>query len=64
MSSLVVNIDSEIKKYISVDEKKVDIYDLFNTFWVDLHFLLKEKKYNKNFVNGLENWNYIISDSF
>jgi len=64
MSTLVVDIDKEVQRYVSIEEKKVNIYDLFNTFWVDLHFLLKEKKYNNNFMNSLEKWDYIISDSF
>jgi hypothetical protein len=32
MSSLVVDIDTEVQKYISIKENKIDIYDLFNTF--------------------------------
>ena len=64
MSSLVVDIDTEVQKYIPVEKEKVNIYDLFNTFWVDLHFLLKEKRYNNNFINSLEKWDYIISDTF
>lgn len=64
MTSLVIDIDTEVKKYIKVEKEKVNIYDLFNTFWVDLHFLLKEKKYSNNFTKNLEKWEYIISDSF
>ena len=64
MTSLIVDIDTEVKKYIKIEKEKVNIYDLFNTFWVDLHFLLKEKKYSNNFTKNLEKWEYIISDSF
>ena len=64
MSSLVVDIDTEVQKYIPIKKEKLDIYELFNTFWVDLHFLLKEKKYNNSFIDNLKKWDYITSDTF
>ena len=64
MSTVVVDIDTEVQKYIPVNDKNLNIYDLFNVFWIDLNFLLKEKKYNNSFIENLENWNYITSDTF
>jgi len=64
MSTVVVDIDTEVQKYIPVDDKNLNIYDLFDAFWIDLNFLLKEKKYNNSFIESLENWNYITSDTF
>jgi len=64
MNDLIVSIDKEVSWYITPKGEKINIYSLFNTFWVDLHFLLKEKKYNNSFINNLEKWNYITSDTF
>lgn len=44
--------------------KNINIVDLFSIFWIDINFLVSEKKYQSEYLNDLKNNDFNISKDF
>lgn len=63
MTTIMVDIPNEIKENIWL-ESHVNITDLFKKFWIDLEFVLKERKYSKQFLIDIEKQDFSIDNKF
>ena len=66
MTTVKIEIPSSINKtiWLSDTQNIINIVDLFEKFWIDLNFLLKERKYQKKFLKDLEENDFIESNNF
>lgn len=45
-------------------KNNVDLPSLFLMFWVDINFLISEKRYQDEYIQDLKNGDFIISNDF
>jgi hypothetical protein len=65
MTTINLEIPVELNKITWLKDKQtVEIYKLFSMFWVDLGFLLSEKKYQNDYLNDIKNNDFIIDSKF
>lgn len=65
MTTVQLEIPSKFENIISLNQKEsIDIVKLFALFWVDLEFLIKERKYQDEYLKDLKNNNFVISNDF
>jgi hypothetical protein len=63
MTTISVDIPNEISKNIWI-WNHIDIVELFEKFWIDLEFVLKERKYSIDFLKDLKKKDFVISNKF
>ena len=66
MSSITIEMPDDIRKImrLSKSNQKLQITDFFSRLWLDIDFILKEKKYQKKFLTDLEKWDFSVSEKF
>lgn len=64
MTTITLEIPSKYVNDNKFTKNKLDIKELFDIFWIDLDFLIKERNYQNEFLNDIKNNNYIKDNSF
>ncbi len=65
MTTINLEIPTEFNKISWLKDKQtVEITKLFSLFWVDLEFLLSEKKYQENYLKDIKNKDFVVNNNF
>ncbi len=65
MNLITLKIPNNIKKSLYLDNNnQISILNLFSQFWIDFKILLKEREYQKKYLNDIKTSNYIVSNEF
>ena len=63
MTTIAVDIPDDVNQNIGLS-KHMSIWELFNSFWIDLDFVLQERIYSKKFLNDVKNNNFLVDNKF
>ena len=65
MTTITLEIPTELNKIAWLKDKQtLEITKLFSIFWIDLDFLISEKKYQNDYLNDIKNNNFTINNQF
>ena len=65
MTTITLEIPTELNKIAWLKDKQtLEITKLFSIFWVDLDFLISEKKYQNDYLKDIKNKDFTINNQF
>ncbi len=65
MTTINLDIPEHLKTKILIKSwNHINIIDLFNMFWVDLNYVIEERKYSQEYLNDIKNNDFVINSKF
>lgn len=62
MTTINLEIPTELNKIALLKDKQtVEISKLFSLFWIDLDFLISEKKYQNDYLKDIKNKDFVVN---
>ncbi len=65
MTTVQLDIPDNLKMKVWLKPwNHIDIIDLFNMFWIDINYVIGERKYAQDFLDDIKNKQFVVSNHF